>query len=114
MLCEMLKSKIHTATITDAHLEYNGSLSLCPKIREAANLLLGEKILVVNMNNGSRFETYIMKGKEGEICLNGPAVRLGQVGDRVVIMAFAQVEEKEAQTFKPTIVKVDGANKILS
>ncbi len=110
MLREMLKSKIHRATITDADLNYEGSLSLCPKLRDAADLLVGEKVQIVNINNGARFVTYIMPGKPGELCLNGAAARLGQVGDKVIIMAFALFEEVEAKSLQPKVIHVDDNN----
>ncbi len=110
---QMLKSKIFRATITDAHLDYEGSLSLGPDLREAADLLLGEKVLVVNNNNGSRLETYVLDGSNGEVCLNGAAARLGEIGDIVIIMAFAVVDNREAETMKPRIVYVDGNNNII-
>jgi len=109
---EMLKSKIFRATVTDARLDYEGSLAVGPELREAADLLVGEKILVVNCNTGSRLETYVMEGRKGEICLNGAAARLGQAGDIVIIMAFALVEDEEARSFRPRIVHVDARNAV--
>lgn len=114
MLREMLKSKIHRATVTEADLRYEGSLSLCPVLRDAADLLLGEKILVVNVDNGARLETYVMKGVPGQVCLNGAAARMGQVGDKIIIMAFASVPDEEARTFAPRLVHVDDANGIVN
>jgi aspartate 1-decarboxylase len=114
MLLELLKSKIHRATVTDASLHYEGSLSLDPKLIKAARLLEYEKVLVVNIDCGSRLETYVITGKKGEVCLNGAAARLGQVGDRVIIMSFAQMDEKEAAEFTPAIVLVDERNRQMS
>lgn len=115
MLVTLMKSKIHRATVTDAHLEYEGSLTIDEDLMEAANMMEYERIQVVNLNNGSRLETYIIKGERGSktICLNGPAARQGLAGDRVIILTYAQMQEKEARKFKPTIVKVDADNNII-
>lgn len=112
MFIQILKSKIHRATITDAELHYEGSLAVDPALLKAAGLIAGEKVHVVNINNGNRFETYLIKGKKGEVCLNGPAARLGLVGDKVVVMAYALAEPKEASRIKPAIVAVDDKNRI--
>lgn len=114
MMLNMLKSKIHRATVTEANLHYTGSLTLDRDLMEAANLLVHEKVLVVNINTGDRFETYIIEGPRGSgvVCLNGAAARLGQPGDLIIAMAFAQLDAKEAQTFQPTTVYVDGKNKV--
>ena len=108
----MLKSKISRATITDANLAYEGSLSLGAELREAADLLLGERVQVVNCNSGSRLETYVMDGKPGEVCLNGAAVRLGQIGDIVIIMGFGLMDEEEARSRRPRVVFVDEKNAV--
>ena len=110
MLRQMLKSKIHRATITDAHLDYEGSLSVDPDLMQAANMVVGEKVLVANIENGSRFETYLIEGTKGQICLNGAAAHLGKVGDKVIIMSFALVEESKVETFRPDVVHVNDAN----
>lgn len=110
MLREMLKSKIHRATVTEANLEYEGSLSLCPRLREAADLLLGEKVLVVNLSNGARFDTYLIEGRPGEVCLNGAAARLGHKGDKVIIMSFCRMADAEARVHRPAMIQVDGSN----
>lgn len=112
MLREMLKSKIFRATVTEANLEYEGSLSLCPKLREAADLLVNEKVLVVNLNNGLRFDTYLLDGVEGQVCLNGAAARLGELNDKVIIMSFCRIEDSVARTHEPIKVSVDDNNKI--
>ena len=112
MLIEILKAKIHRATVTGAELEYEGSLAVDFELLRAAGLIVGEKVQVVNLNNGSRFETYLIKGTAGEVCLNGPAARLGQVGDQVILIAYAQAEPEEAATFKPKIVLLDEQNKL--
>ncbi len=114
MLRDMLKSKIHRATVTEADLNYAGSLSLCPELREAADLLVGEKILVVNIDNGQRFETYLIDGTKGQVCLNGAAARLGHVGDKVIIMSFCRMEDEIARKHQPVMVLVDEKNCIRS
>ncbi len=114
MTVEMFRAKIHRAMVTKAELEYEGSLAVDPSLLEAAGLLIGEKVQVVNLNNGARFETYLIKGDPGEVCLNGPAARLGLPGDRVIIIAYAQMTIDEARKFKPTIVMVDEKNQIVS
>lgn len=110
----MCKSKIHRATVTDANLNYVGSITIDEDLLEAADLLPYEKVQIVNNNNGNRFETYIITGKRGTgtICLNGAAARLVQPGDIIIIIAYAQVEEKELAAFKPKIVLVDEKNRI--
>ncbi len=110
----MLKSKIHNATVTEAILHYEGSITIDENLMELAGLLVGEKVLVVDINNGARFETYVLAGERGSgvICLNGAAARLVQPGDKVIIMAWAQIEESEAQTFRPTVVLMDEGNKV--
>ena len=114
MTVEMFRAKIHRAMVTKAELEYEGSLAVDPSLIEAAGLLIGEKVQVVNLNNGARFETYLIKGDPGEVCLNGPAARLGLPGDRVIIIAYASMTIDEARKFKPTIVMVDEKNQIVS
>jgi len=111
---EMLYSKIHRATITEADLNYVGSLSLDPVLREAANMLVHEKVQVVNVNNGNRFETYLIDGKPGQVCLNGAAARLGHVGDKIIIMSYCQMEDGEARRHEPIKVLVDDHNRISS
>ena len=114
MMRTVLKSKIHRATITEAELHYTGSITLDPDLLEAADLLPFEKVLVVNFNNGSRLETYIIVGEKGSgtVGLNGPAVRLGMPGDIVTIMGFATVEDAEIPQIKPRIVLVDERNRV--
>lgn len=106
MEIEILKSKIHRATITEANLHYVGSLTLDENLMKAAGILEFEKIQVVNVNNGSRLETYAIKGKAGSgvCCLNGPAARQGAVGDVVIVIAYARMPYEEAQHFTPKIV----------
>jgi aspartate 1-decarboxylase len=106
MNIDILKSKVHRAVITEANLHYVGSLTLDENIMEAANMIENEKIQVVNVNNGERIETYLIKGKRGSgvCCLNGPAARRGMVGDVVVIISYCSMPFEEAKTFKPWIV----------
>jgi aspartate 1-decarboxylase len=114
MQIEVLKSKIHRAVITEANLNYVGSLTLDENLMEAANLIEGEKIQVVNVNNGERLETYIIRGKRGSgiVCLNGPAARKGMVGDIVVIISYALMDFELAKSFKPWIVFPKEGNRV--
>ena len=114
MFLTMFKSKIHRATVTEANLNYMGSITIDEALLEAAEILPNEKVQVVNNNNGSRFETYVIKGERdsGVNCLNGAAARLVQPGDTVIIISYALLDSREARTFRPTIVMVDGANRI--
>ena len=106
MMIEVLKSKLHCVTVTEANLHYMGSITIDEDLMDAAGLIAGEKIQVVNNNNGGRFETYVIKGERGSgcICLNGAAARKVQVGDVVIIIAYALMDMDEAKTFSPTIV----------
>lgn len=116
MLIEVLKSKIHKVTITGANLNYIGSITIDEDLIDAANLIENEKVQVMDLNNGERFETYIIKGirGSGEICLNGAAARKVLPGDVVIIMSFASMEFKEAKSFKPTIIFPDtNTNKLI-
>ncbi len=112
MLRTLLKSKIHRATVTEANLDYEGSITIDEALMKKADLLPGEKVEVFNMNSGARFETYVIKGKKhsGVICLNGPAAHLGAVGDKVIIVAYLLVEEKKAHLVKPKVVYVNERN----
>jgi aspartate 1-decarboxylase len=109
MLIEVLKSKIHKVTITEANLHYIGSISIDEDLMDASNLIENEKVQVLNINNGERIETYVIKGKRGsgEICLNGPAARKVTVGDIIIIMSYASVDFQEAKSFRPTIIFPD-------
>lgn len=111
---EMFKSKIHRARVTMAELYYEGSITIDKDLLQAADILAGEKVQVVNLNNGTRLETYTLEGEPGSgmICLNGPAARLGTVGDEIIIITYAQMEDEEAKVFKPNVVMVDEKNKI--
>ncbi len=115
MLLEFLYSKIHRATVTDANLNYVGSITIDETLLNAANMKEWQKVEILDVNNGERFQTYIIKGEpnSGCICLNGAAARKVQPGDKVIIVTYAQMEEKEAQNHKPTVVIVDDNNKII-
>jgi len=115
MLLTMFKSKLHRATVTEANLNYVGSITIDKTLLDAANILPGEKVQIVNNNNGARLETYTIEGPKdsGVICLNGAAARLVQPGDSVIIIAYAQMDSEEAKTFKPAVVFVDDENKII-
>ena len=112
----MLKAKIHRATVTQAELDYVGSITVDSELLEQSGILEYEKVLVVDITNGSRLETYTIAGERGSgtVCLNGAAAKLINKGDTVIIMAFADMDEKEAKEYKPTVVFVDGENKIKS
>jgi aspartate 1-decarboxylase len=111
----MLKSKLHQATVTDADIEYEGSISIDSALMAEVDLHPFEKVLVANMATGSRFETYVIPAAEGtgEISLNGATARLGQPGDRLIIFAFAQVPASEAADFTPKIVRLDSQNRVI-
>ncbi|MBQ9470174.1 MAG: aspartate 1-decarboxylase [Bacteroidales bacterium] len=109
MNIEVLKSKIHRVTLTQANLNYVGSITIDEALMEAANLIVHEKVQVVNINNGERLETYVIKGERGSgmVCLNGPAARKCAVGDVVIIMSYASMSFEEAKRFEPTVVFPD-------
>jgi aspartate 1-decarboxylase len=113
MLITLCKSKIHRATITEANLAYEGSLTVDRDLMDAAGLLPYEKVAVVNVTNGSRLETYVIEGGRGTgvLCLNGAAARLGAVGDTVIIIAYAQMSPEEAASYKPALIQVDDENR---
>jgi aspartate 1-decarboxylase len=115
MLIKMLKSKIHRARITETHLEYEGSITIDQRLMDAAGLVEGEGVLVANLNNGSRQETYVLKGRRGSgvVRLNGASARLGAPGDRIIIMSFAYLAPEEARKHKPRKVVVDDRNRII-
>lgn len=114
MTIEMLKGKIHRATVKQAELDYVGSITVDMDLLEASGIYEYEKVQIVDVNNGSRFETYTIAGERGSgmICLNGAAARCVSVGDKIIIMAYASVTPQEADAFLPTVVFVDDANKI--
>ncbi len=116
MLIEVLKSKIHRVTVTGAELNYIGSITIDQTLMEAANLLPGEKVQIVNINNGERLETYVIQGvaNSGEITLNGPAARKVQKGDVIIVISYAQMTPDEARHFKPTLLFPNETNNALN
>jgi len=114
MQIEVLKSKLHCVKVTEANLNYMGSITIDEDLMDAAGLIAGEKVQIVDNNNGERLETYIIKGERGSgcICLNGAAARKVQVGDTVIIIAYALMDFEEAKTFKPTVVFPKEGNKL--
>jgi aspartate 1-decarboxylase len=114
MFRTVFKSKLHRATVTEANLNYVGSITIDEDLLDAADICVNEKVQVVNNNNGARLETYAIPGPRGSgvICLNGAAARLVQPGDRVIIITYAVIDDKEARAFKPTVVFLDDANRI--
>ncbi|MCU0232873.1 MAG: aspartate 1-decarboxylase [Thermoanaerobaculales bacterium] len=113
MRIEMLKSKIHRATVTGAELNYTGSVAIDPALAAAVGLSEFEKVDVLDIDNGARLSTYVILGGPGEVCLNGAAARLVQKGDRVIIVAYAQLEAAEVEGFRPQIVVVDEHNRVV-
>ena len=111
MTIEVLKSKIHRVTVTEARLDYIGSITIDKKLLDAANLIAGERVYIVNNNNGERFDTYVIEGEpdSGVICLNGAAARRVQPGDVIIIMSYAQVTPEEARNFRPAVIFPDTA-----
>ena len=114
MVVEILKSKIHRVKVTQAELHYVGSITIDEDLLDAANMFENQKVHIVNINNGERLETYIIKGKRGsgEVCLNGPAARKVQVGDIIIVIAYGFMEESEARVYKPTVIFPDENNKV--
>lgn len=114
MFIEVLKSKIHRAKVTEAELHYVGSITIDEALMEASNIIEGEKVQIVNVNNGERIETYVIKGERdsGMVCLNGPAARRVQVGDIIIIISYASMEFEEAKKFKPSVIFPDHHNRL--
>lgn len=114
MFIEVMKSKIHRVTVTEADLNYVGSITVDEDLLDAANMIAHEKVQIVNVNNGERIETYIIKGERGSgvICLNGPAARRAQPGDIIIIISYATIEFEEAKTFEPSVVIPKEGNKL--
>ncbi len=114
MKFEMLYGKIHRATVTDANLSYVGSITVDKELMEASQLIAGQKVEIVNINNGERFSTYVIEGERGkrDICLNGAAARKAQIGDRIIIITYASMTKEERAEFKPHVVLVDENNNI--
>ena len=115
MLLTLLKAKLHKATVTEANLNYTGSITIDKDLIDQAGIFIHEKVQIVNNNNGARFENYVIEGKSGSgvLCLNGAAARLVQPGDKVIIMAYAQMTPEEAQTHKPVVFLLGDNNQIL-
>jgi aspartate 1-decarboxylase len=115
MIIEVLKSKIHRAKVTQAELNYVGSITIDEDLMDAANLIANEKVQIVNNNNGARFETYVIRGERGSgtVCLNGAAARLAQVGDIVIIMSYAWMEMDEARKYEPVLIFPDAGNRLI-
>lgn len=114
MFLTMLRAKIHRATVTQANLNYIGSITIDKELLDKSGILPGEMVHIVNNNNGARFETYVIEGEKGSgvICLNGAAARMAQPGDIVIIMAYALIDKNEAMTLKPNVLVLDKNNKI--
>ena len=112
MRIEMLNAKLHRGTVTDADLNYEGSISIDPNLYKAAGMLEYEKVDVLNITNGARLTTYIINGKDGEICLNGAAARLAHKGDKVIICTYCSLEQEEAENHKPKVILLDDENRI--
>ncbi|TLD85268.1 aspartate 1-decarboxylase [Helicobacter sp. MIT 11-5569] len=110
----MLYSKIHRASVSDANLNYVGSITIDSALMEAATLFEGQKVDIVNINNGERFSTYVIMGKKGDMCLNGAAARKVQVGDKIIVMAYAQYSQDELKNYTPKVVLVDENNQIVA
>lgn len=114
MTFDMLYSKIHRASVTDANLNYVGSITIDEELLEAAKLRVGQKVEIVNINNGERFSTYVIKGKRGsrDMCLNGAAARKVEIGDKIIVIAYASYHTDELENYKPIVVHVDDNNDI--
>ena len=110
----MLYSKIHRASVSGANLNYVGSITIDSALMQAAGLIEGQKVDIVNINNGERFSTYVITGKSGDMCLNGAAARKVQVGDKIIVMAYAQFSQEELKNYEPKVVLVDEKNAIVA
>lgn len=113
MLIPTLRAKIHRARVTDANLNYEGSIAISRDLLDVSGINVYERVQVVNLNNGERFETYAIEGKQGEMCLNGPAARLGLIGDTIIVLAYGYIDPAK-ETLTPKIVQVDTNNRPLS
>lgn len=115
MIIEILKSKLHRVKVTQAELNYVGSITIDEDLIDAANIIPNEKVQIVNNNNGARFETYVIKGERGTgtVCLNGATARLAQVGDIVIVMSYAYMEAEEARKYEPILIFPDANNKLI-
>jgi len=114
MLRCILRAKIHIAAVTESNLSYEGSITIDAAILKKAGILPYEQVMISNLNNGERFETYVIPGRKGEVCLNGPTARKGIVGDKIIIFCYSYVEDSKLKEFKPKIVLLNEKNKILS
>lgn len=112
MLVYLLKSKIHMAVITSSNVEYEGSIAIDPELLSASGLYVGEKVAVLNFDNGNRFETYVIEGVPGEVGLRGPAAKLGKIKERVIILSYGLFSENEVKNYKAKVIILDGSNKI--
>jgi len=114
MFIEVMKSKIHRVEVTEADLNYVGSITIDEDLIDAANMIVHEKVQIVNVNNGERIETYVIKGERGSgvVCLNGPAARRAQVGDVIIIISYATMDFEEAKTFEPSVIMPKEGNKL--
>lgn len=113
MLRSILRAKIHMATVTDSNLAYEGSITIDEEILKKAGIMPYEQVMVSNMNNGERFETYVIPGKKGDICLNGPTARKGAVGDKVIIFTYGYFDKSDLKGFKPKIIRLGAKNRIV-
>ena len=115
MTFDMLYSKIHRATVTDANLNYIGSITIDEDLLDASTLRVGQKVEIVNVNNGERFSTYVIKGVRGskEMCLNGAAARKVEIGDKIIVIAYANYHSDELENYKPIVVHVDDSNSVI-
>lgn len=114
MLRCVLRAKIHMATVTESNLSYEGSITIDEEIIRAAGILPYEQVMISNLNNGERFETYVIPGKAGEVCLNGPTARKGIVGDKIIIFCYSYFEDGRLQDYRPNIVRLDDKNRIVT
>lgn len=110
----MLRAKVHKATVTESNLSYEGSLTLDREILKRAGVLPFEQVMISNLNNGERFETYVIPGRKGEVCLNGPTARKGVVGDKIIIFCYSYIEDRNTKGFNPKIILLGDKNKIIS
>ncbi len=110
----MLRAKVHKATVTESNLSYEGSLTLDGEILKKAGVLPFEQVMISNLNNGERFETYVIPGRKGEVCLNGPTARKGVVGDKIIIFCYSYIEDRNTKGFNPKIILLGDKNKIIS